>query len=281
MHYNMSDETLKISVVTVCYNSAATLEKTILSVLNQSYPHIEYIVIDGGSTDGTVDIIKKYADRLAHWVSESDKGMYDALVKGFSKITGDVCCWLNADDMLYEAAFDTVSDFFEQNPEIDWLTGYNVCYNKSSQITSVTTPIVVSNRLLRTGFYQSAYRVPFIQQESTFWRKSLLDKLDFNRFSSFRLAGDYYMWYTFAQHSQLLFITSYLGGWRRIEGQLSSDLKTYAQEVASFTQKKTPFDYLHYFVDFLLYYFLKGSSLYRRIYRKKMHHWSISQSRFV
>ena len=77
-----------ISVVTVSYNAVLTIEQTILSVINQTYPHIEYIIIDGGSTDGTVDIIKKYANRIAYWVSEPDKGIYDAMNKGIRKENG-------------------------------------------------------------------------------------------------------------------------------------------------------------------------------------------------
>lgn len=89
---------MKISVVTVCYNAVQTLEKTMLSVLNQTYPDIEYIIIDGGSTDGTVDIIKKYADRLAYWVSEPDKGIYDAMNKGIKVATGEWINFMNAGD---------------------------------------------------------------------------------------------------------------------------------------------------------------------------------------
>lgn len=92
---------LKISVVTVCYNAVDTLEETMLSVLNQTYPNVEYIVIDGGSTDGTVDIIKKYADRLAYWVSEPDKGIYDAMNKGIDIATGDYINFMNAGDMFH------------------------------------------------------------------------------------------------------------------------------------------------------------------------------------
>lgn len=93
---------LKISVVTVSYNAAATIERTMLSVLNQTCPDMEYIVIDGGSSDGTVDVIKKYADRLAYWVSESDEGIYDAMNKGIDRAVGDYILFLNAGDTFYE-----------------------------------------------------------------------------------------------------------------------------------------------------------------------------------
>ena len=93
---------LKISVVTVCYNAAVSIEQTMLSVLGQSYPDIEYIVIDGGSTDGTVDIIKKYADRLAYWVSEPDKGIYDAMNKGIAAATGSYINFMNSGDSFYD-----------------------------------------------------------------------------------------------------------------------------------------------------------------------------------
>lgn len=87
-----------ISIVTVSYNAVLTIEQTILSVINQTYPNVEYIIIDGGSTDGTVDIIKKYEDKIAYWVSEPDKGIYDAMNKGGLKATGDFIQFLNAGD---------------------------------------------------------------------------------------------------------------------------------------------------------------------------------------
>ena len=93
----MQDQVL-ISVVTVSYNAVSTIEQTILSVINQTYPHIEYIIIDGGSTDGTVDVIKKYADKITYWVSEPDKGIYDAMNKGLRRVRGDWCVFMNSGD---------------------------------------------------------------------------------------------------------------------------------------------------------------------------------------
>ena len=87
-----------ISVVTVSYNAVATIEQTLLSVINQTYPNIEYIIIDGGSTDGTVDIIKKYADEIVYWISEPDKGIYDAMNKGIKKANGEWINFINAGD---------------------------------------------------------------------------------------------------------------------------------------------------------------------------------------
>ena len=93
---------VQISVVTVCYNTEKSIEQTMLSVLNQTYPNVEYIVIDGGSTDGTVDIIKKYAHLIAYWVSEPDGGIYDAMNKGIAHASGDYILFMNSGDMFYE-----------------------------------------------------------------------------------------------------------------------------------------------------------------------------------
>lgn len=89
------------SIITITYNASRWLERTILSVLSQSFPNIEYIIIDGASTDGTVDIIKRYESGIAHWISEPDKGLYDAMNKGLQKATGDYVWFLNAGDTLY------------------------------------------------------------------------------------------------------------------------------------------------------------------------------------
>lgn len=112
-----------ISVITVSYNAVLTIEQTILSVINQTYLNIEYIIIDGGSTDGTVNVIKKYADKIAYWVSESDKGIYDAMNKGIRMATGDVVGILNSDDFYTdENVLQTVADNF-MNYSVDAVYG--------------------------------------------------------------------------------------------------------------------------------------------------------------
>ena len=103
----------KISIITPCFNAAQYIEQTILSIINQDYDNIEYIIIDGGSTDGTLDIIKKYEDKIAYWVTEPDRGQSDAINKGIAVATGDVFNWINADDYLEDGVLKQVANHFE------------------------------------------------------------------------------------------------------------------------------------------------------------------------
>lgn len=121
----MDKTQLKISVVTVCYNAVDCIEETMLSVLDQTYPNIEYIVIDGGSSDGTADVIRKYADRLAYWVSEPDKGIYDAMNKGIVAATGDYINFMNAGDRFFNER--VVEDVVKRNIVEDFVVGIAEC----------------------------------------------------------------------------------------------------------------------------------------------------------
>ena len=113
-----------ISIITVAYNAVSTIEETILSVINQTYPNIEYIIIDGGSTDGTIDIINKYEDKITYWISEPDKGIYDAMNKGICMATGDAVGILNSDDFFTtNDVLQLVADTFKLNKEIDAVYG--------------------------------------------------------------------------------------------------------------------------------------------------------------
>ncbi|MCX6215718.1 glycosyltransferase [Spirosoma sp.] len=113
----------KLTVVTPSYNQAQYLERTILSVLNQQYPNLEYFIMDGGSTDGSVDIIKKYAPYLAGWVSEKDKGQTDAINKGFKRATGDYVAFQNSDDVFAPDAFHRVAEAWRKAPDTDVFFG--------------------------------------------------------------------------------------------------------------------------------------------------------------
>ncbi|MDL2265619.1 glycosyltransferase [Parabacteroides sp. OttesenSCG-928-G07] len=118
------------SIITITYNASRWLEDTILSILNQSYPHIEYIIIDGASTDGTVDIIRKYASKISYWISEPDKGLYDAMNKGLQAATGDYVWFINAGDKLN--ATDIVQQIVEQIERLSELP--DIIYGETSVV---------------------------------------------------------------------------------------------------------------------------------------------------
>ena len=124
----------RISIVTPSYNQAEFLERTILSVLNQNYPNLEYIIIDGGSTDGSVEIIKKYEQFINYWVSEKDKGQSDAINKGFEKSTGEILAWQNSDDVYLDGAFRKVVKVFEKHSDADLVFGDIYLIDKMSAI---------------------------------------------------------------------------------------------------------------------------------------------------
>lgn len=117
----------KLSVITIVYNNVRDIERTMLSVLNQTYPNIEYIIIDGDSTDGTREIIEKYSKKLAKFVSEEDKGIYDAMNKGLALATGDYVLFMNSGDEIYDA--ETVSQVFDTAPGADIYYGETEMYN--------------------------------------------------------------------------------------------------------------------------------------------------------
>lgn len=119
----------KLSVITIVYNNVKDIERTILSVLNQNYPNIEYIIIDGGSTDGTVEVIKKYEDKIDKWVSEEDRGIYDAMNKGLKLATGDYVLFMNSGDEIYDST--TVEQVFGTAQHADIYYGETEMYDDS------------------------------------------------------------------------------------------------------------------------------------------------------
>ena len=216
----------KITVVTPNYNQGDFIEQTLCSVLDQGYPNLEYIVIDGGSTDNSVDIIKKYQDRLTYWVSEKDKGMYDAINKGFAKSTGEIMCWINSDDTHRERSLFKVAALFLANPKVEWLMGYPTLINEQGDVTWQGQDAQVHSPYF---FYlhNHARSFSFIQQESTFWRRSLWQKANGAIDEQYSLAGDFDLWMRFFKHAKLYFTKEELSAFRRREGQKSEDTANY------------------------------------------------------
>lgn len=212
--------TPKISIVTPSFNQAQFLEATIQSVLSQNYPNLEYIIIDGGSTDGSQEIIKRYENYIHFWCSEPDEGQYNAINKGFSHSTGEIMAWLNSDDMYFPWTLKTVSSIMSELPEIEWLTSLNpgIWDYQGFCLGFRQVPGYSKEGFLDGHFLPSN---SCIQQESTFWRRSLWAKAGGYISTSYNLAGDFELWCRFYLHSELVGVTSPLGGFRHQHNQRS------------------------------------------------------------
>jgi glycosyltransferase involved in cell wall biosynthesis len=214
-----------ITIITPTFNSEQYLEATIQSLLAQNYPALEYIIIDGGSIDGTRDIIRKYEKHLNYWVSEHDNGMYDALQKGFARSTGSIMAWLNSDDMYPTWTLNTVASIFADLPDVDWITSIRPMIWSASGIAVDTMALTGYSKV---GFLHGehlpiadTFILETIQQESTFWRRSLWEKAGATLDTSLRYAGDFELWARFYQYSNLVGVRTSLGGFRYHGNQLS------------------------------------------------------------
>lgn len=202
----------KVTIVTPSYNQAEFLEETMLSVLNQTYPNIEYIVVDGGSTDGSVDIIKKYEDRLAWWVSEPDNGQSDAINKGFRHATGDIYNWLNSDDLLYPDAVKIAVHFMQKNPQSEVVYGNRIIIDEKNRIFDAYEPASLTKSIARFTI-----RIP---QETTFFTARIWKKVNgLNESLHFSMDAD--LWFRFLNETTFFHIPVYLGAYRNHAGSKS------------------------------------------------------------
>ena len=187
-----------VSIVTPSFNQVRYLEATIQSVISQSYARLEYIIVDGGSTDGSVDIIKKYEGKLAWWVSEKDQGQTDAINKGFSRAKGEILAWINSDDTYEPGAISSAVNFLLAHPEVGLVYGeanyINVDGSTIGRFPAAQTDLV----RLRRGYVH-------IPQQTAFFRAGLwraVGPLD----PSFYFAMDYDLWVRLALRSQVKYI---------------------------------------------------------------------------
>lgn len=220
----------KISIVTPSYNQAAYLEQTLNSVLSQGYPNLEYIVIDGGSTDGSVEVIQQYAAQLTYWISEKDQGLYHALQKGFERSSGEIMAWLNSDDLYHRQSLWMVARLFTRYPDAHWIMGKNTFFDEQSA-SLIYPEDSFQERWSPWRFYQ----LPpgrFIQQESTFWTRDLWERAGGYINTQLALAGDFDLWARFFRHERLYSTNLLLGGFRdRSANQQSKDrYEEYMQE---------------------------------------------------
>ena len=253
----MKNNKITISVITVCKNAEKYIEETIQSVVNQKNKNIsfnlEYFIFDGNSSDNTNKIISNYSEKYPeiHHFIEDDNGLYDGLVKGFSKVKGDVVSYINAGDFYYKNAFSSALNFFNRNSEINWITGAKVIYNEESEIVRYIVPFKYRRKLIEKGVYGK--NLPFIQQESTFWKKKLLDLVNFEYLKTLKKSGDMYLWHCFSKKYDLFTVDTYFSGFKFHENQLTfretGNTDPYLKEASKFLEKKSFFDYFYIFID--------------------------------
>lgn len=188
----------KVSIITPSFNQGEFLEASIRSVLEQDYPNIEYILVDGGSKDNSVEIIKKYADKLAWWVSEKDKGHADALNKGFAHATGDILAWLNSDDIYYPHAVSEAVELLKVHSDVGMIYGdADLIDNSGTTVGQFASKQTSYEQMLRGSVH--------IPQATTFFRADVwrqIGPLDLSLFFSF----DYDLWVRISKVSKLLYV---------------------------------------------------------------------------
>ncbi len=205
----------KISIVTPSYNQARYVGWTARSVFLQHYPNLEYIMMDGGSKDDTVEVLRPYADRFAYFVSERDKGQSDAIQRGFGRATGEIMAYLNSDDMLAPGALHYVAEFFRKNPEVDAVYSHRCTCDGDNRVLRYWILPAHNDWLMS--------RWDLIPQETCFWRRRIFDRCG-NVDPSFRFAMDYDLFSRFMRAGTMVRANRFLGVFRTHEEAKTTQL---------------------------------------------------------
>ena len=226
----------RISIVTPSYNQGAFIEQTIQSVLDQGYPNLEYIVIDGGSTDMTIEVIRKYEKHLAYWTSEKDRGAADAIAKGFDRASGDILGWLNSDDLFVPGALHAVAEVMSR-PDVDVAFGNAYWIDSEGKIIGERRQTPFS----RKGYL---YGESMLMQPATLWKRDIYLKCGgIDR--SFRFAFDTDLFFRFVIHgARFKHVNKCLASYRIHSTSKSTNDETICrQDLERIRQTYLPFPY--------------------------------------
>ncbi len=222
-----------ISIVTPSFNQAEFLERTLRSVLAQRDFVHEYFVIDGGSTDGSAEIIARHADQIDYWVSEKDKGQGDAIHRGFQRATGDVLYWLNSDDVLLPGALRAVQAAFDAKPDLDVVTGHGVFIDGDDRIVSVRRRPPDSPRRMRWGYLR-------VNQPCCFFRRRLYETVG-GIDQELQCVLDTELWYRFAsRNTQWGSVDAYLAAMRLHSQTKGATLRDRYQQERDLMKQRHP-----------------------------------------
>jgi len=221
----------KISVITPSYNQAEFIEKTIISVLSQNYPKLEYWVIDGGSTDDTKKILKKYKNKI-NYISEKDKGQADAINKGLKRSTGELLAYLNSDDIYLPGTLKKVGEYYATSQLVDWITGDYKIIDANGNLTANNFLISKYKRLLMKFYSPTLLKITdsMLPQPSTFWSRNAYKKIgEFN--TSYNYVLDYDFWLRMSKFYKPHYLKLPLSGFRAHQASKSqTDRKTFMIE---------------------------------------------------
>ena len=197
-----------VSIITPSFNQGQYLSETINSVRKNKSHNVEYIIMDGGSTDSSVSIIKENLDIIDYWESETDKGQSHAINKGMKRAKGDILCWLNSDDILLPGAIDLVIKTFSANSKLDIVSGYLLLIDENSKVLSVPHVLTGSKDAQKAGYV-------IINQQATFFKRSIIEKVDFLD-ENLHCAMDVDLWCKFyLQNANWKHIDKFLAGFRK------------------------------------------------------------------
>lgn len=212
----------RITIVTPSFNQAEFLEAALASVHGQAYPNLEHIVIDGGSTDGSVEILERFASRLSHLQIGHDRGQTDALIQGFSRATGDILAWLNSDDLLVPGALGEVAAYFTSHPEDSFVFGDSVWIDRVGRVVK---------RKREMPFIRSVWlrTYDYIPQPSAFWRRSLYEDVG-GLDPSFDLAMDADLFARMSERTRLRHVPRIWSHMRAHAGQKNVRLRARSDE---------------------------------------------------
>ncbi len=225
----------RFTVVTPVLNGARFLGDTIRSIACQTEPSWEYVIVDGGSTDGSAEIAQQAAraDSRIRVLTGRDRGMYDAVLRGMADGTGDVCYWINSDDKVMPWAFAVVSQYLATSGA-EWVTGMPAFWDAAGALRRTEVPMWYARAFLRRGLFHGR-ALGWVQQESTFFARALLDRVPPDRLEVIRsksLAGDFLLWVEFAKQTHLHTVPTVLAGFRIHDSNASGAIDKYLAEVS-------------------------------------------------